>query len=100
MSTIKELTVLMNEFVKSKGWYDQNSKKPQTPRNIASSLVIETAEVLEHFQWSDKFDKKDLEGELADVALYLLQLASVCDIDLDAAIKEKLEINYTRTWNE
>lgn len=90
---------MMNDFVKSKGWYDENSKKPQTSRNIACSLVIEAGEVLEHFQWSDVYDKKEVEGELADVALYLLQLASLCDIDLEKAIKEKLETNYTRTWD-
>lgn len=97
-SSLKELTSMMNEFVKAKGWYDESSTKPQTPRNIASSLVIESSEVLEHFQWSDVFNKRELEGELADVALYLLQLASICNIDLDKAIKEKLNINYTRSW--
>lgn len=90
----------MNDFVKSKGWYEDDSKKPQLPKNIAISLAIESAEVLEHFQWTDTYDKKELAGELADVGLYLLQLASVCDIDLDMAIKEKLQINYKRTWNE
>ena len=100
MSSINDLTILMNEFVKSKGWYKTDSKKPQTPRNIASSLVIEAGEVLEHFQWSENYNKKELEGELADVALYLIQLASLCDIDLEQAVKEKLKINFTRTWDE
>jgi len=40
----------------------------------------------------------DLAGELADVALYLLQLASVARIDLEAAVLAKLKANYDRTW--
>lgn len=89
----------MHAFVRSKGWYDDQSPKPQTPRNLAASLVIEAAEVLEHFQWRDNArDQAALAGELADVALYLLQLASVSGIDLEQAILDKLEQNQTRDW--
>ena len=70
-----------------KGWYDADSKRPQTPRNIATSLVLEASEVLEHFQWGDDLRNPDeLAGELADVMLYLLQLASICQIDLAQAV--------------
>ena len=97
---IKELTAEMNRFVKSKGWYEPDSPRPQTPKNLAASLCLECAEVLEHFQWTEQLnDTKALEGELADVALYLLQLASVCSIDLEEAVMRKLEINYTRNWD-
>ena len=89
----------MHDFVQSKGWYDVNSEKQQTPRNLAASLVIEAAEVLEHFQWrSDTADQDALAGELADVALYLLQLASISGIDLEQAILTKLEENQKREW--
>lgn len=98
---IKELTDRMNELVRSKGWYDENSKRPQTPRNLAISLALEAAEILEHFQFRENArDRQELAGELADVALYLLQLASVTDIDLEQAILDKIEINKTRTWNQ
>ena len=91
----------MHRFVRSKGWYAEDSKRPQTPRNLAISLTLEAAEILEHFQWNDEIkDKEELESELADVALYLLQLASISKIDLERAILEKLEINKTREWNE
>lgn len=97
--TIEELTALMHQFVASKGWYDADSPKPQTPRNLAASLAIEAAEVMEHFQWREETgDRDELAGELADVALYLLQLASVTDIDLQQAILDKLTLNYTREW--
>ncbi len=96
---LNELEARMHAFVASKGWYDNNSPKPQTARNLAASLAIESAEVLEHFQWrEDVKDPQALAGELADVALYLLQLASVTGIDLEQAILDKLVLNHTREW--
>jgi NTP pyrophosphatase (non-canonical NTP hydrolase) len=97
---IKQLTDEMNRFVRSKGWYAEHSKRPQTPRNLAISLVLEAAEILEHFQWNDGVkDREELSAELADVALYLLQLASISEIDLEKAILDKIEINKTREWD-
>jgi NTP pyrophosphatase (non-canonical NTP hydrolase) len=91
----------MNRFIRSKGWYAEGSRRPQTPRNLAISLALEAAEILEHFQWSDEVkDKKELAVELADEALYLLQLASVSEIALEKAILDKLEINKTREWDQ
>ena len=53
----------------------------------------------EHFQWRDEATQpEDLAGELADVALYLLQLASISDIDLEEAILQKLAVNQHREW--
>ncbi|GAB4265810.1 MAG: nucleotide pyrophosphohydrolase [Candidatus Promineifilaceae bacterium] len=96
---IKELEARMHAFVASKGWYAPDSPKPQTPRNLAASLSIEAAEVLEHFQWREETaDPDELAGELADVALYLLQLASICHIDLEQAILDKLAKNQNREW--
>lgn len=96
---IIELTEKMHDFVRSKGWYETDSKRPQTARNLSISLAVEAAEILEHFQWNEKFDKDELAGELADVTLYLLQLASIAEIDLEAAILKKLEINTNREWD-
>jgi NTP pyrophosphatase (non-canonical NTP hydrolase) len=97
---IRQLTEEMNRFVTAKGWYEPGTPRPQTPRNLAISLNLESAEILEHFQWND--ESKDLQGlseELADVALYLLQLASVSKIDLEQAILQKLQKNYSRQWD-
>jgi NTP pyrophosphatase (non-canonical NTP hydrolase) len=97
---IKQLKDEMHALVRSKGWYKADSKRPQTPRNLAISLAVEAAEILEHFQFRENItDKEALAGELADVALYLLQLASVTGIDLEAAILNKIEINKTRDWD-
>ena len=89
----------MHEFVRLKGWYEADSKRPQTPRNLSISLALEAAEILEHFQWNEEFDRDDLAEELADVALYLLQLASISEINLEKAILKKLEINVKREWD-
>ena len=97
---IKQLTDEMHRLVELKGWYAKDTKRPQTPRNLAVSLSIEAAEILEHFQFTDEIkDKDELGAELADVALYLLQLASVSEIDLEKAILNKIEVNKKRTWD-
>ncbi len=99
---IHELTRAMHDFVRQQGWYEPTSQRPQTLRNLAISLVLEAAEVLEHFQWQEnkKPDAQALGDELADVALYLLQIASLADIDLEKAILEKLHRNYQRKWDQ
>ena len=56
--------------------------------------------MLEHFQWDDESPARaELASELADVSLYLLQLASVTQIDLEQAILDKLKVNYGREWS-
>jgi NTP pyrophosphatase (non-canonical NTP hydrolase) len=96
---LRELTEAMHAFVAAKGWYEPGSPRPQTPRNLAASLAIEAAEVLEHYQWGEQANvPPELAGELADVALYLLQLASLTGIDLEQAILDKLRLNYSRQW--
>ena len=98
---IKDLTQRMHNFVRTKGWYEPDSSRPQTLRNLAISLNLEASEVLEYFQWKDSHEDLDgLSSELADVALYLLQIASLSGIDLENAILQKLEQNYQRTWGD
>jgi 8-oxo-dGTP diphosphatase len=98
---LSEITERMHAFVRSKGWYEPDSQRPQTPRNLAISLSLEANEVLEHFQWREELKEKDeLASELADVALYLLQLASVSGIDLEQAVLKKLDTNADRKWDQ
>jgi NTP pyrophosphatase (non-canonical NTP hydrolase) len=67
---------------------------------LAGSLSIEAAEVLEHFQFrEDVTDKDELGSELADVTLYLLQLASVTGVDLEEAVLKKIKVNQSREWD-
>jgi len=99
MDDLKHLTEAMHKFVASKGWYAPDSKRPQTARSLAISLMLEASEVLEHFQWGEESPHKDaLADELADVMLYLLQLASLHDIDMYQAVRDKLARNQIRQW--
>jgi NTP pyrophosphatase (non-canonical NTP hydrolase) len=54
--------------------------------------------MLELFQWTEDPEPNELAGELADIALYLLQLAAVSNIDLEQAILTKLANNQDRDW--
>jgi 8-oxo-dGTP diphosphatase len=98
---IAQLTKSMHDFVGAMGWYEPDSPRPQTLRNLAISLNLEAAEVLEHFQWDENLkDHQSFSDELADVMLYLLQLASLSGINLEEAILAKLEKNYQRKWDD
>jgi len=89
-TTVKELKDLVDKFVEERNWGQHH-----TPRNVAASIAIEAAELLEHFQWRDPAEesKKEVERELADVIIYCLSFASVSKIDLASAIEEKMERN-------
>lgn len=96
---LETLTAAMREFVQSKGWIDDSSVKPQSHRNLAISLVLEASEVLEHFQWGEESAAPEaLAEELADVLLYLLQLADINGVDLGQEVMKKLEKNQERDW--
>jgi NTP pyrophosphatase (non-canonical NTP hydrolase) len=98
---LKDLETAMHTFVDAKGWYAPDSPHPQTARSLAISLALEAGEVLEHFQWRETADDRAaLAGELADVLLYLLQIASLHHIDLEQAVVDKLNVNYGREWGE
>jgi 8-oxo-dGTP diphosphatase len=98
---VAQLTKRMHDFVGAMGWYEPDSPRPQTLRNLAISLNLEAAEVLEHFQWDENLkDPQSFSDELADVMLYLLQLASLSGINLEEAILAKLEKNYQRKWDD
>jgi NTP pyrophosphatase (non-canonical NTP hydrolase) len=86
----------MDEFVRSRGWYDPAGAKPQAPRNLAASIALEAGEVLECFQWTEHGEPEEVGAELADVVLYAAQLANVMGIDLGSAVRQKLELNESR----
>ena len=101
MSSLKELQRLVASFVTERDW-----DKFHTPKNLAMSIAIEAAEIMELFQWltieesklkvKEEGFKKELAYELADVLIYILSLCSRTDIDLENAIVEKLKINEIR----
>ena len=93
---VQALQAALRQFADERDW-----SQFHTPKNLAASLSIEAAEVLEHFQWLTDEQSKNLSPEqrdkvaleIADVLLYLLQLADKLQIDPVAAAKNKLDIN-------
>ncbi|MGB8476363.1 MAG: nucleotide pyrophosphohydrolase [Candidatus Acidiferrum sp.] len=93
---LQELRDIVRAFAAERDW-DQF----HTPKNLAVSLCVEAAELLEPFQWlatgsRDELTAKQLENihhEMADVLIYLLRLADKFDVDLTKAAREKLGLN-------
>ena len=75
-------------FQKERDW-----KKFHTPENLAKSISIEAAELLEHFQWQKEYDEKEVADELADVLIYCLYMADAMDFDVKEIILNKMEKN-------
>jgi NTP pyrophosphatase (non-canonical NTP hydrolase) len=98
--TFKDLSERMDQFVTTQSWYDSSSSRQQTERNLAISVVLEAAELLECYQWQDKGNPEAVGSELADIILYLVQLARVAGIDLSRAVSEKIDQNRQRRWPE
>ncbi len=88
----------IDKIAKNKKWYSEKSNKPQTPRNLAISISLEAAELLECFQWSDDAEKDQVEDELADILIFAAQLSNVMKIDMSKAVERKLQIDKQRNW--
>jgi len=96
VDTLIELRELTRTFAAERDW-----QQFHTPKNLAMALSVEVAELVEHFQWlrtgsPEELDERKREGirhELADVLLYLVQLADATGVDLRAAALEKLRLN-------
>lgn len=86
-------------FVAERDW-----DKFHTPKNLSAALCVEAAELLEHFQWLKTGNHEELNGtkfeqirhEMADVLVYLIRLADKLDVDLSAAVFEKMKINRSK----
>jgi NTP pyrophosphatase (non-canonical NTP hydrolase) len=96
---MNQLLVRIRAFRDARDWM-----KFYSPKNLVVSIVIESAELLEHFQWKDDKEaaahvEKHLEkiaDEIADVAIYLLELSDNLGIDLEDAVSNKLNKNEKR----
>jgi NTP pyrophosphatase (non-canonical NTP hydrolase) len=94
--TLALLRELTRSFAAERDW-----QQFHTPKNLAMALSVEVAELVEHFQWLptgalDELDERKREGvrhELADVLLYLVQLADKMGVDLREAALEKMRMN-------
>ena len=68
---------LMKELIKFQS--ERDWKRYHTPENLAKSISIEAAELLEHFQWQKEYDKNEVVDELADVLNYCFLMADALD---------------------
>ncbi len=88
----------LRQFAAERGWDELN-----TPKNLSTALVVEAAELAEIFQWmspeaswrthEDPALHEAVGDEVADVLIYLVQLADRCQVDLAGAVGRKLEKN-------
>lgn len=96
---LQSLTQALRDFAKARDWEQFHS-----PKNLASALSVEAAELLEHFQWLTEDQSRNLSepkqaevaAEAADVLLYLLQLCDKLNIDLVEAACAKMIVNGDR----
>lgn len=99
MSELNDLRDELRAFSAERDWDQFHS-----PKNLASALAVEAAELLEPFQWLTEDQSRNLTDnqraavtdELADVQIYLIRLADKLDVDLIAAAREKIGRNRQR----
>ena len=95
---VGQLAAALERFAAERNWAQFHS-----PKNLVMALTGEVGELSEIFQWMEEEQSKDaarhpdtaqaVQDELADVLMYLVRLASVLGVDLDAAARQKLEQN-------
>lgn len=92
---LAQLRHALREFTKARDW-----DRFHSPKNLATALVVEAAELVEHFQWLSEQQSErlppekrtEVAHEMADVLFYLVRIADRLDIDLMAAARDKLKI--------
>ncbi len=97
-TTLTDLRALIADFVDRRDWHQFHA-----PKNLAMSLAIEAAELMEHFQWISAEESRqvaddparlaEVSDELADVLCYALAMANELRLDLSAAIRGKMAKN-------
>jgi NTP pyrophosphatase (non-canonical NTP hydrolase) len=100
-TTLGELRTQMADFVARRDWNQFHS-----PKNLAMSLAIEAAELMEHFQWLTVEESRavvdqphklvDVGEELADVICYALALANELNLDLSQIVRDKMAKNEAK----
>lgn len=102
MNPINDLTTLrdaLRAFCAARNWH-----RYHTPKNLVMALSVEAAELVEHFQWATPEEslalapekRAKVADEIADVLIYLTELADVLDIDPIAAAREKIVKNAAK----
>jgi NTP pyrophosphatase (non-canonical NTP hydrolase) len=102
-TTLQDLKDHMALFVRERDW-----EQFHTPKNLAMSIAIEAAELMEHFQWLTVEDSKQLKSgplvdvgeELADIIIYSLSLSNTLGLDLSQIVLDKMAKNNRKYPSE
>lgn len=94
--SLDQLAQRLQAFAQARDWGQFHS-----PKNLASALIVEAGELLEHFQWLtedqsrnlDASKKQEVAFEMADVLLYLIQMGNELGVDLVDAAQRKFDLN-------
>jgi len=94
--SLNDLKQKLQQFVDERDWAQFHS-----PKNLAMAMIVEAAELVEHFQWNTELESSVLDDakreqvghELADTFVYLLRIAEVLNIDLIEVTNKKIELN-------
>jgi NTP pyrophosphatase (non-canonical NTP hydrolase) len=100
-TTLAEARAEMAAFIAERDW-----EQFHQPKNLAMSIAIEAAELMEHFQWKDHGQaakamadadfRREVQEEMADTFSYLLSLANALDVDLAACFEAKMQKNRVK----
>ena len=96
MHSLDDLKNQLREFARARDWEQFHS-----PKNLAMAMIVEAAELVEHFQWATPEESMalppakllEVREEVADTLIYLVELADVLGIDLIAAARDKIAKN-------
>jgi dCTP diphosphatase len=101
VSELEQLTAEIRKFAHERDW-----ERFHTPKNLAMALSVEVAELAELFQWLTPEESAALvdtaegraaiEDEIADIAIYLLRIADVLDVDVEGSVRAKFQRNRQR----
>jgi NTP pyrophosphatase (non-canonical NTP hydrolase) len=96
MKSLDQIKIRLRDFAAARDWDQFHS-----PKNLAMALIVEAAELVEHFQWLTEEQSQTLppdklaevKQEVADIQIYLIRLADKLGIDMEQAVNAKIELN-------
>jgi len=100
-TTLTDAKQMISRFVEERDWLQYHD-----PKNLVMAMMSEVGELADHFRWVNNTDSRalaissehatEVSDELADIMMFAIEFASVCDIDIASAITSKLEKNAER----
>jgi NTP pyrophosphatase (non-canonical NTP hydrolase) len=96
MDSLEDLKLRLRRFAEERDW-----DKFHSPKNLSMALIVEAAELVEHFQWLTQAESlelpedklQDVKEELADILIYLVRIADKLEVDLIEEAYRKIEKN-------